>query len=34
MIRDLAFIATQMAIAFCLVASIYALIYAFLLVTP
>jgi hypothetical protein len=34
MIRDLAFLATQMALAFALVASIYALTYAFLLVTP
>ena len=34
MIRDLAFLATQMALAFSLVASIYAITYAFLLVTP
>jgi hypothetical protein len=34
MIRDLAFLATQMALAFGFVASIYALTYAFLLVTP
>jgi len=34
MIRDLAFLASQMALAFAIVASIYALTYAFLLVTP
>lgn len=34
MIRDLAYLATQMALAFGLVASVYALTYAFLLVTP
>lgn len=34
MIRDLAYLAIQMALAFGLVASVYGLTYAFLLVTP
>lgn len=34
MIRDLAYLATQMALVLVLVASVYALTYAFLLVTP
>ena len=34
MIRDLAYLITQMALVFIIVASVYALTYAFLLVTP
>lgn len=34
MIRDFIFLATQSILAFALVASVYALTYAFLLVTP
>ena len=34
MIRDLVFLATQMALVFGLVASVYAITYTFMLVTP
>lgn len=34
MIRDLAYLITQMTLVFIIIASVYALTYAFLLVTP
>jgi len=34
MIRDIAFLVAQMALVFAIVTSIYALTYAFMLVTP